>query len=116
VPSLKDEDFATLPEEIQNKLQAMCAVMRIAVALDRCVTNSIEHVHVFQRPDSVTLAVVPAVDSTGALRDVSLEVWAAHSELPYFEKIFKRRPTIMIADEDDLQDMNTDPVSFSLSS
>jgi exopolyphosphatase/guanosine-5'-triphosphate,3'-diphosphate pyrophosphatase len=55
VPSLKDEDFATLPEEIQNKVQAMCAVMRIAVALDRCVTNSIEHVHVFQRPDSVTL-------------------------------------------------------------
>jgi len=31
--------------------------------------------------------VVPAVDSTGALRDVSLEVWAAHSELPYFEKV-----------------------------
>ncbi|CAM6048324.1 unnamed protein product [Sphagnum compactum] len=116
VPSLKDEDFATLPEEIQNKVQAMCAVMRIAVALDRCVTNSIEHVHVFQRPDSVTLAVVPAVDSTGAMRDVSLEVWAAHSELPYFEKVFKRRPTIMIADEDDLQAMNTDPVSFSLSS
>ncbi len=31
--------------------------------------------------------MVPAVDSTGALRDVSLEVWAAHSELPYFEKV-----------------------------
>ncbi len=31
-------------------------------------------------------------------------------------QIFKRRPTIMIADEDDLQAMNTDPVSFSLSS
>lgn len=30
---------------------------------------------------------MPAVDSTGALRDVSLEVWAAHSELPYFEKV-----------------------------
>jgi hypothetical protein len=30
---------------------------------------------------------VPAVDSTGALRDVSLEVWAAHTELPYFEKV-----------------------------
>ncbi len=27
------------------------------------------------------------MDSTGALRDVSLEVWAAHSELPYFEKV-----------------------------
>jgi hypothetical protein len=59
---------------------------------------------------------VPAVDSTGALRDVSLEVWAAHSELPYFEKIFKRKPSIIVADEYDLESMNTDPVSFSLSS
>ncbi len=30
---------------------------------------------------------MPAVDSTGALCDVSLEVWAAHTELPYFEKV-----------------------------
>ncbi len=34
---------------------------------------------------------MPAVDSTGALRDVSLEVWAAHSELPYFEKVLTFR-------------------------
>ncbi len=30
---------------------------------------------------------MPAVDSSGALRDVSLEVWAARAELPYFEKV-----------------------------
>jgi len=101
---------------VQKKVQAMCAVMRIAVALDRCDTSAIEHVHVYQRPGSVMLAVVPAVDSTGALRDVSLEVWAAHTELPYFEKIFKRKPSIIVADEYDLESMNTDPVSFSLSS
>ncbi|CAK9190513.1 unnamed protein product [Sphagnum troendelagicum] len=116
VPTLKDEDFATLPEEVQKKVRAMCAVMRIAVALDRCDTNAIEHVHVYQQPESVMLAVVPAVDSSGALRDVSLEVWAARTELPYFEKIFKRKPSIMVADENDLEFMNTDPVSFSLSS
>jgi exopolyphosphatase/pppGpp-phosphohydrolase len=116
VPSSKDGDFAMLPEEVQKKVQAMCAVMRIAVALDRCDTSAIEHIHVYQRPGSVMLAVVPAVDSTGALRDVSLEVWAAHTELPYFEKIFKRKPSIIVADEYDLESMNTDPVSFSLSS
>ncbi|CAM6008382.1 unnamed protein product [Sphagnum balticum] len=116
VPSSKDGDFAMLPEEVQKKVQAMCAVMRIAVALDRCDTSAIEHVHVYQRPGSVMLAVVPAVDSTGALRDVSLEVWAARTELPYFEKIFKRKPSIIVADEYDLESMNTDPVSFSLSS
>jgi len=33
-------------------------------------------------------AVVPAIDSvTGYARDVSLEVWAAQQELPYFEKV-----------------------------
>ncbi|CAM6043783.1 unnamed protein product [Sphagnum compactum] len=116
VPSSKDGDFAMLPEEVQKKVQAMCAVMRIAVALDRCDTSAIEHVHVYQRPGSVMLAVVPAVDSTGTLRDVSLEVWAAHTELPYFEKIFKRKPSIIVADEYDLESMNTDPISFSLSS
>jgi exopolyphosphatase/pppGpp-phosphohydrolase len=58
VPSSKDGDFAMLPEEVQKKVQAMCAVMRIAVALDRCDTSAIEHVHVYQRPGSVMLVRV----------------------------------------------------------
>jgi len=33
-------------------------------------------------------AVVPAKDpATGLAQDVSLEVWAAQQELPYFEKV-----------------------------
>ena len=33
-------------------------------------------------------AVVPATDpATGRARDVSLEVWAAEQEFPYFEKV-----------------------------
>jgi exopolyphosphatase/pppGpp-phosphohydrolase len=64
VPTLKDEDFATLPEEVQKKVRAMCAVMRIAVALDRCDTNAIEHVHVYQQPESVMLvSSLPSVSN-----------------------------------------------------
>ncbi len=36
----------------------MCAVMRIAVALDRCDTSAIEHVHVYQQLGSVMLVSV----------------------------------------------------------
>jgi hypothetical protein len=43
---------------VQKKVQAMCAVMRIAVALDRCDTSAIEHIHVYQRPGSVMLVSV----------------------------------------------------------
>nr|XP_024378988.1 uncharacterized protein LOC112283895 isoform X3 [Physcomitrium patens] len=62
-------------------------------------------------------AVVPAIDpTTGKARDVSLEVWAAQHELPYFEKIFKRRSSIIVADEHDLEALDTDAPSVSLSS
>ncbi|XP_073390715.1 uncharacterized protein [Physcomitrium patens] len=117
VPSQKDEDFAKLPEEVQKKVRAMCAVMRVAVALDRCDSSAIDDVHVFQQTESILLAVVPAIDpTTGKARDVSLEVWAAQHELPYFEKIFKRRSSIIVADEHDLEALDTDAPSVSLSS
>jgi hypothetical protein len=42
----------------------MCAVMRIAVALDRCDTSAIEHVHVYQQPESVMLvSSLPSVSN-----------------------------------------------------
>ncbi|KAG0575333.1 hypothetical protein KC19_VG337700 [Ceratodon purpureus] len=117
VPSQKDEDFAALPEEVQKKVRAMCAVMRVAVALDRCDSSAIQHVHVFQQSESILLAVVPATDpATGYARDVSLEVWAAQQELTYFVKIFKRRVSIIVADEHDLEALSTEAQSVSLSS
>lgn len=41
--------------QVQKKLRAMCAVMRVAVALDRCDTSAIQHVHVFQQSESIIL-------------------------------------------------------------
>lgn len=117
VPSQKDVDFANLPDEAQKKVRAMCAIMRVAVALDRCDSSAIDHVHVFQRAESILLAVVPATDpATGHARDVSLEIWAAQQELPYFEKIFKRRVSIIISDEHDLEALSSESRSASLSS
>lgn len=117
VPSSKDEDFAKLPEEVQKKVRAMCAVMRVAVALDRCDSSAIRHAHIFQQSGSILLAVVPATDpATGKARDVSLEVWAAQQELPYFEKIFKRQASIIVADEHDLEALSVEAKSASLSS
>lgn len=50
--------------QVQKKVRAMCAVMRIAVALDRCDTNAIEHVHVYQQPESVMLvSSLPSVSN-----------------------------------------------------
>ncbi|CAI5530545.1 unnamed protein product [Closterium sp. Naga37s-1] len=98
-PSTKDEDFAKLPVVVQQKIRALCAIMRIAVTLDRCYTGAAASVLVLQDDDSCVLAVTPAVDPlTGAAQDVSLEMWAARSELEYFHKIFKKAPSIVIAD------------------
>jgi hypothetical protein len=50
--------------QVQKKVRAMCAVMRIAVALDRCDTSAIEHVHVYQQPESVMLvSSLPSVSN-----------------------------------------------------
>ncbi|CAI5958881.1 unnamed protein product [Closterium sp. NIES-64] len=99
-PSTKDEDFAKLPPVVQQKIRALCAIMRIAVALDRCYTGAAASVLVLQDDDSCVLAVTPAVDPlTGAAQDVSLEMWAARGELEYFHKIFKKAPSIVIADD-----------------
>lgn len=45
----------------------MCAVMRVAVALDRCDTSAIQEVHVFQQSESIIL-----VSSTLAVSYLSL--------------------------------------------
>jgi hypothetical protein len=56
--------FYWLELQVQKKVRAMCAVMRIAVALDRCDTSAIEHVHVYQQPESVMLvSSLPSVSN-----------------------------------------------------
>eukprot|EP00271_Cylindrocystis_brebissonii_P013820 TRINITY_DN3413_c0_g1_i7.p1 TRINITY_DN3413_c0_g1~~TRINITY_DN3413_c0_g1_i7.p1 ORF type:complete len:158 (-),score=27.38 TRINITY_DN3413_c0_g1_i7:757-1230(-) len=114
VPSAKDEELAKLPEDIQRQLKALCAIIRVAVALDRCDTGAVETVTVLQDHDSCVLAVTPAQDpATGRFKDVSLEVWAAQQELDFFEKTFKRRSSIMVADSADDLDEEISPILSS---
>ncbi|CAI5953321.1 unnamed protein product [Closterium sp. NIES-65] len=109
-PSTKDEDFAKLPPVVQQKIRALCAIMRIAVALDRCYTGAAASVLVLQDDDSCVLAVTPAVDPlTGAAQDVSLEMWAARGELEYFHKILKKAQSIAIADDLDADPLLAEP-------
>lgn len=116
VPTSKDEDFAKLPEDVQRRMRALCAIIRLAVAFDRCDSGAIERVAVLQDRDSCILAVTPQMDATtGQPRDVSLEVWAATAELEYFEKIFKRKPSIVIAHAADAETLGAE-TSSSLSS
>eukprot|EP00271_Cylindrocystis_brebissonii_P013819 TRINITY_DN3413_c0_g1_i6.p1 TRINITY_DN3413_c0_g1~~TRINITY_DN3413_c0_g1_i6.p1 ORF type:complete len:758 (-),score=121.71 TRINITY_DN3413_c0_g1_i6:752-3025(-) len=114
VPSAKDEELAKLPEDIQRQLKALCAIIRVAVALDRCDSGAVETVTVLQDHDSCVLAVTPAQDpATGRFKDVSLEVWAAQQELDFFEKTFKRRSSIMVADSADDLDEEISPILSS---
>eukprot|EP00850_Spirogloea_muscicola_P018617 SM000172S03090 [mRNA] locus=s172:286416:292351:- [translate_table: standard] len=117
VPSSKDEDLAKLPQETQNKLRTMCSVMRIAVALDRCASGAVQTVHVLQDKKSCVLAVTPSLDPATQLpRDLSLEVWAAKGEQDYFEKLFKKTVSFIVADQHDVEDGLEGQASRSLSS
>lgn len=60
VPSMKDEDLAKLPEEVRQKIRVMAAVIRIAVALDRCDTGAVERVLVLQDNESCVLVRDPS--------------------------------------------------------
>ncbi|MCO5559655.1 hypothetical protein L7F22_013256 [Adiantum nelumboides] len=88
VPSRRDEDFIQLSAEAQLKTRVLCAIIRVAVALDRCHTSAVKVVHVIRKSDECVLMIVPSEDpSTKRLHDVSLELWAAQDKLDLFEKV-----------------------------
>lgn len=112
VPSKKDEDFAQLPAEAQMKTRVLCAIVRIAIALNRCHSNVVKAVHMIQENDACVLVIVPSVNlSTKKLHDVSLELWAAQHKLDFFEKVFKWKASIVIADHTDENSFKIDDLS-----
>lgn len=109
VPGKKNKDFTQLPAEVQRKTRALCAIIRIAVALNRCHCNSVKTVHVIQEVDKCVLVAVPSVNpSTEKLNDISLELWAAQDKLEFFEKVFKWKTAIVIADDNDENSLKVD--------
>jgi len=76
-----------LPPEARGSFPLLCALVRVAVALDRSNTaKSVQGVSVLLEDGSCLLVVHPLVDSEGAVADISLELWAARQELDFFSK------------------------------
>jgi len=76
-----------LPREARASFPLLCALVRVAVALDRSNTaKSVQGVSVLLEGGSCLLVVHPLVDDEGAVADISLELWAARQELDFFGK------------------------------
>jgi exopolyphosphatase/pppGpp-phosphohydrolase len=74
-----------LPREARASFPLLCALVRVAVALDRSNTaKSVQGVSVLLEDGSCLLVVHPLVDNEGAVADISLELWAARQELDFF--------------------------------
>jgi exopolyphosphatase/pppGpp-phosphohydrolase len=97
LPAKDDPALAALPEEAARRLRVLVAIARVAVALDRRNTaRAVASVSVLQDKDAIVLVVTPAqLDASAEAEDVSLEIWAARQELPFFEKIMRRTSCIM---------------------
>ncbi|KAI5061109.1 hypothetical protein GOP47_0023614 [Adiantum capillus-veneris] len=116
IPSKRDEDFTHLSAEAQVKTRVLCAIIRVAVALNRCHTSAVKAVHVIHKSDECVLVIVPSEDpSTKRLHDVSLELWAAQDKLDLFEKVFKCKASIVVADHSDENAFKVDDLSDQLS-
>eukprot|EP00899_Mesostigma_viride_P014164 jgi/Mesvir1/22749/Mv14149-RA.2 len=86
VPKDKMKELENLPQEALMKLKLLVAVIRVAVALDRCNNGSVDRVKVLQDEHGIVLMATPATGPQGS-RDITLELWAARAELPYFTKV-----------------------------
>jgi exopolyphosphatase/pppGpp-phosphohydrolase len=99
LPVKDDAALTALPEEAARRLRVLVAIARVAIALDRRNTaRAVASVSVLQDKDAIVLVVTPAQDAEDAdadAEDVSLEIWAARQELPFFEKVMRRTSCIM---------------------
>ena len=76
-----------LPAETRASFPLLCALVRVAVALDRSNTaKAVQDVSVLQEEGSCLLVVHPHVDGEGVVADISLELWAAQQELSFLGK------------------------------
>lgn len=97
-PRYKHDCLSKLPQEVQKKVVALSAIIRIAVAFERSNFSAIQHVDVKYAKEKYIIVVTPSVDPLlGSSRDVSLEVWAAESESNHFEEVFQKKMSIAVA-------------------
>jgi exopolyphosphatase/guanosine-5'-triphosphate,3'-diphosphate pyrophosphatase len=82
-PKKKHENFAELSPEDQQRVKALAAILRLALALDRTRQQSVGDVRTRVTVGSVRILV----QSQG---DTGVDVWAAERKVDLFEKVFGR--------------------------
>lgn len=72
-PSDKHDEYAALDEDDQRHVQAMAALLRVAIGLDRNHDGAVDSIRVTRDGDNVVIAVEPVIAGT----DLTLETYSA---------------------------------------
>jgi len=83
-PKQRHENFAELSPEDQQRVKALAAILRLALALDRTHQQHVADVRARVRDDVVRIVI----QSQG---DADVDVWAAERKVDLFEKVFGRK-------------------------
>ncbi|MEO7402775.1 MAG: hypothetical protein ABIU95_03805, partial [Burkholderiales bacterium] len=83
-PKKKHENFAELSLEDQQRVRALAAILRLALALDRTHQQNVAEVRARVRDDAVRITI----QSQG---DTDVDLWAAERKVDLFEKVFGRK-------------------------
>ncbi len=83
LPTLKHEEFNSLPPRLQRTVKILASLLRIADGLDRTHFSLIQRLQV-----KLGKLVTIDVQLTG---DAEMELWAAKSRADLFEQVFRRR-------------------------
>jgi exopolyphosphatase / guanosine-5'-triphosphate,3'-diphosphate pyrophosphatase len=83
-PKKKHENFAELSLEDQDRVRALAAILRLALALDRTHQQNVADVRARVRDDVVRIVI----QSQG---DTEVDLWAAERKVELFEQVFGRK-------------------------
>jgi exopolyphosphatase / guanosine-5'-triphosphate,3'-diphosphate pyrophosphatase len=83
-PKKRHENFSELSAEDQQRVCALAAILRLALALDRTHQQHVGEVRARVRDDVVGI-VVQSQD------EANVDLWAAERKVDLFEKVFRRK-------------------------
>src|SRR5204863_3462993 len=90
-PRKRHENFSESSAEDQQRVSALAAILRLALALDRTHQQHIGEVRARVRDDIVRI-VVQSED------DANVDLWAAERKVDLFEKVFGRKVRFSASD------------------
>jgi exopolyphosphatase/guanosine-5'-triphosphate,3'-diphosphate pyrophosphatase len=83
-PKKRHENFSDLSVEDQQRVCALAAILRLALALDRTHQQNVGEVRASVRDDIVRI-IVQSQD------EANVDLWAAERKVDLFEKVFGRK-------------------------